>query len=841
MAERRSSTNRPVILGKISTPRSISSPHGGGGRAKFNNPEERARALDLRFQEAYDSLQEQVHLVASVQASDPQLVLVFEALDEHIDLVGVAEKLGIEILLESEDAVEPDDDYELISEKATNPFIGSCLHAVCANQKSFDSILQLWRVWKRGGALPRGYAKLRDLFSHLKDVRPWGPQDRLGSVDWFEYFDGLIEGQTHALEVELWYRQTEALRTKSEQEVTRLILEAGGHIVTTAVVGQVGYHGIRCEVPTEALKDLASGNYAKIRLVRSSHVMYLRIGGQAMPVEGQPAVPVRINEDEETALPKGRPVLCLFDGVPAVNHPLLRDRVEVFDPDEVESAASVEERRHGTWMSSVAVWGDRSDSLQGPASRPVLVRPVLVPAADTVDRVEELLPDQLVPDLMWRAFRELFEGADGEPPASPDIAIVNISLGDPVSPFDAMMSSWARIIDWLSYEYGVLVIVSAGNHARLDFSPQNVSEVSKIRGENRRRAVLEAMQRHQLDRRLLAPAESINAISVGAFHSDHSGANPIGYTFDPMDGLSSISPISPIGTGYRRSVKPDLLANGGRVLCRQGVAGGTSIDFVGASPYGPGVRVATAANSQETYISGTSPASALVSRQAARICEVVDSLAEDSPLSRRQRACAIKALLVHGTEVPSEAEYAPLVGYTAFGNGVLTRNFADGCESNEAVVLYVGSIGANEELELRFPLPDGLSVRETKRVDATLAWLSPVNWRHRQYRRAALSFVKPAGAIPKLDSPVGIDSNTVARGATTVQHQRWEFEKAFAAGYGSAMSVRVKCFEQAGGLAGERVDFAVALSLWVAPTLGVDVYSEVRSQVEPRVVINTQQ
>jgi hypothetical protein len=51
------------------------------------------------------------------------------------------------------------------------------------------------------------------------------------------------------------------------------------------------------------------------------------------------------------------------------------------------------------------------------------------------------------------------------------------------------------------------------------------------------------------------------------------------------------------------------------------------------------------------------------------------------------------------------------------------------------------------------------------------------------------------------------------------------------------MKVRVKCYEQAGGLLGERVDFAVALSLWVAPALNVDVYSQVRAQVRSRVTV----
>jgi hypothetical protein len=54
------------------------------------------------------------------------------------------------------------------------------------------------------------------------------------------------------------------------------------------------------------------------------------------------------------------------------------------------------------------------------------------------------------------------------------------------------------------------------------------------------------------------------------------------------------------------------------------------------------------------------------------------------------------------------------------------------------------------------------------------------------------------------------------------------------------MSIRVKCYEQAGGLGGRTVDYAVAVSLWVAPRLNVDVYSQVRSQVSARVGVRPQ-
>ncbi|WP_232065752.1 S8 family peptidase [Mycobacterium heidelbergense] len=779
---------------------------------------------------------DQVRISDSIQAADPQLILVFEALDEQIDLANVAEKLGIEVLIEAEDAVLPTDDVRLTSDKPRNPFIGSCLHAVCMNQSAFDNLLSLWRAWRDSRELPRGYSPLRDLFAHLKDVRPWGPQDRLQTIDWDEYFEGRIDDRLHSIEVELWYRRGPAARDKSQREVAALVEQAGGRVATVAVIDQIGFHGLKCEVPTALLRELAAGNFDGVRLVRSANVMYLRITGQSLPIVGPS---VEISAEIDDPLPGGDPVLCLLDGVPMANHILLRDRVNVYDPDDLTQLATVSERRHGTWTASIAVWGDRGSN-QVPAARPVLVRPVLVPSDETADRTEELPSSELVPDLMWRVFRELFEDGPGGPAAAPTVTIVNISVGDPAVPFETILSSWARAIDWLSYEYGVLVVISVGNYGKLSLSPLLSTDLTGAVGTDRRQILLEAIDRRQNERRMLAPAESVNAITVGATHDDGSEAVAQGYLVDPTDGCPSISPVTATGSGYRRSIKPDVMTHGGRAFYVDGAIAQEVITLRGLSPLGPGLKVATPAGRNETHVTGTSFAAALVSRQAARLHDLVDEIAAGTFPTRRQRAAAIKALLVHGTAWPPDLAYDPLFPEIAIGNGVVSRDYADGCATNEAVVLYLGSIGAAEEQELLFPLPDGLNVRETKQIDATLAWLTPVNWRSRQYRCASLSFVTPGGAIPTLGAPAGHPSAVTTRGATTVQHQTWELEKTFASGQGSDMNIRVKCYEQAGGLGGRAVDFAVAVSLWVAPTINVDVYSQVRDQVAARVAVRPQ-
>ncbi len=57
----------------------------------------------------------------------------------------------------------------------------------------------------------------------------------------------------------------------------------------------------------------------------------------------------------------------------------------------------------------------------------------------------------------------------------------------------------------------------------------------------------------------------------------------------------------------------------------------------------------------------------------------------------------------------------------------------------------------------------------------------------------------------------------------------------FGVGQGSDLSLTVKCFDQAGYQDDDPIEYAVALSLWVAPSIGVDVYTQVRDQIQVQI------
>lgn len=152
------------------------------------------------------------------------------------------------------------------------------------------------------------------------------------------------------------------------------------------------------------------------------------------------------------------------------------------------------------------------------------------------------------------------------PAQAPDICVINLSIGDPARPFIHMPSPWARLLDWLSWKYRVLFCVSAGNYLEDIDIGLPVPDFQALTGEKRVEHVLKCIHAQLSGRRILSPAESINAITVGATHSDNSGNYCLGQRTDLLPHASLSSPAARLGHGFRRSVKPEILFPGGRQL-----------------------------------------------------------------------------------------------------------------------------------------------------------------------------------------------------------------------------------------------------------------------------------
>ena len=130
-------------------------------------PGQRLQRLARIFAEGRDPLE----LRADPSGLAPERLLVFELTSDVQNFSRALNRVpGLEFL-GSEDIEGDDED--------TNP----TLYLMIPDGRALQQMVALWTQFQTGQALPEGFAPWRDLFAQLRDLRPWGPQDRVTSED----------------------------------------------------------------------------------------------------------------------------------------------------------------------------------------------------------------------------------------------------------------------------------------------------------------------------------------------------------------------------------------------------------------------------------------------------------------------------------------------------------------------------------------------------------------------------------------------------------------------------------------------------------------------------------
>jgi len=503
-------------------------------------------------------------------------------------------------------------------------------------------------------------------------------------------------------------------------------------------------------------------------------------------------------------------------------------------------------------MASLIALGDLGAS-EVPLGRPIYARPIMRPVGASGQREERTPDDRLLIDLVHVAVRRMFETEAGRPAAAPSVRVINLSVGDPHRLFTGELSPWARLLDWLQHKYKVLFIVSAGN--QIDDELLLSTDAGSLQAmplEQRSALAMQAVCRDDMRRRILTPAESVNALTVGACHADASVVTPVPGRFILFaDG--GLAPYSGIGPGFRRAVKPDILLPGGRVLYReatQSPPGQTKVQPIQAlQPPGQLVAAPPTAQGVAIHTRGTSNAAALGTRWGARAHAVLEILRAGHPaLQPRYDAVLIKALLAHGAGLGNvqahilgarpdvdewQAQRRLVSRYAGLGVADIERALT--CTAQRATLLGVGALRHDKALEFRIPVPLALhAMVVTRRVTVTLAWMTPINPRHSKYRVARLWVDLPDGPL-RGDRAEG-EWRQLRQG--TLHHEVFEGSRAVPVVDGSYLSVRVNCLADAGRIL-EPVEFALCVSLEVAEGVALPIYEQVRERITQRVGVQT--
>ena len=542
------------------------------------------------------------------------------------------------------------------------------------------------------------------------------------------------------------------------------------------------------------------------------------------------------------------PRVALLDGVPMANHVALTGRLIIDDPDEHTARYETAQRGHGSGMASLILHGDLS-SPEDVLPQQIYVRPIFEPHS-FFPRVEIVPKNQLLVDLIHRAFHRIFEGDGTGEAAAPSVRVVCLALGDPARVFIRRLSPLARLLDWLAEKYNIVIVVSGGN-----VDDQPMIDVAALTGSDERQrqaSALRSLHERASHRRLLAPAEAVNVLTVGAIHTDGLELELPGTVLDIVpNGLPAT--YSPVGFGYRRSVKPEVFLPGGRQVFSTpppSATGRTTLEALESPAVGPGLRVATPGLNGETgavsYTCGTSNSAALATRILSQIFDILEGLrAEDDqfPFPDAQfHPVLAKTLLVHSAGWHDERDrLSELLGLSGrevrreltriLGYGVVRSARAISAESTRVVLLGSGLIEKDQRHTFRFPLPSVLSAStEWRRLTITLGWLSPVNVQSQKYRIARLWFTSSKDDIGV--GPTEADHHAVFKG--TIQHQVFEGTAATAYADEAALTIDVDCRSD-GGTLRSPVRYGLAASLEVGPAVRADIYNQTRSRLSDQV------
>lgn len=375
--------DKPLLRLDVERPRQRSKGKGGFPQKPESFPRDRQiRLFDRKFDRLQQSLARDTpdyELRADPTALAPECLLVFEVRGTIQNFANAVRKIeGMEYV--GEDDLPEDDDKAPIA------------YLMVPDMRALQEIESLWRRWERGDDPGHEQAAWRDVFNLLRDIRRWGPQDRVEDSDG-DILQEMTEGQPDSalirLEVELVYRSAEDMAIEAETEVAERIRQDGGTVIARSRLEDIAWHALLVDLPVSAMHGIIAR--AQDSIAGLEPVMHIRPQSLASGLDIADPAPVA---DVAREAISGRPILALFDGVPISEHPLLENRLTVLDHFGLEPETEVARREHGTAMASLIVRGAQFLSLDRRRKAALLKALVAHPAAwpsDTAGRIKDVV------------------------------------------------------------------------------------------------------------------------------------------------------------------------------------------------------------------------------------------------------------------------------------------------------------------------------------------------------------------------------------------------------------------------------------------------------------------
>ena len=836
-----------------------------GGRSVFCSPsyQRQIERLSPKFDKLQRALERgKVSITEHPDGVDPEYTLVFEVAGDPSAFEVAVRKLdtetnGVEWLFEVVDNNVPnnDDFYREKNKKRDDSKTMSFKYfCILTNQRALEEILSLWEKYQANEnySFPRGTTGLKNVFKTLSDIHLWGVKERLEETDILKAWEeDLSDPDTTDVkcEIELFFRRYDNDRIQSQRKTENYITSIGGRIITTSCIEEIHYHALLVSIPRQYAEKII--NQEEIELVSLEQIMFFKPTGQSIVTGTSDEFEHQkefINDQDLI----NEPIIALFDGVPQEHHPLLNEVLSIDDPDNYTSSYQIKDRQHGTSMASLIARGDLLDGELSLISHKIYVRPIMKPYPAPHNSSTEYIPDDiLIVDKIHEAVRRLFEPTAGR--VAPTVRVINLSIGIGARMYYNMISPLAKLLDWLSFKYRILFIVSAGNHVNDINLGMDFNEFKALSSNQKDIEIIKFIDQNERNLRLLSPAESMNSLTVGALFADNSQCVDNPRLLLPCSSILP-SPISSLGRGINKSIKPEILYPGGRSVLMQDMSNSNNAHWrCGISTHPPGILSAKptsigGANNTVGYSFGTSVSAALISHNAAVCFDILDDLFNEElgvGVPAEYAALLLKAMLVHGAKWNKIADKIcktiGLAGRGAdqvhkwLGYGIPNIARVKECTKNRITLIGYGKLEKKTACLYELPLPFNFSVWRIYRcLTVTLASFTPINPTKQKYRSAQLWYTIETGGKKLVSSRADADNKAVARG--TLQHERYEGETALPWGEDDILGIKINCRADANDFT-ETIPYALLATFEIAPEFDIDVYQKVVGKIKSKETI----
>lgn len=454
------------------------------------------------------------------------------------------------------------------------------------------------------------YAKAKSRFNEKYGLRPDKTMRPQREEETVEHFEERLQRWRRNLRTAQEQRDTLAI--ERQDQITEFVETLYGGEILSSFIDIDDSFGFKARMSGQSLKDLIRAYPFVFEISESETVE---------PLEEVVELP---DTEEIEILPpsENAPVVCVIDSGLQEEHLLLapaviRNYSKSYVPGNLSTADQVRNGGHGTMVAGGILYGNLIPS-EGRVELPCF----LVNARVLDENCA--LPQSLYPPELMRRIADDFNG----------IKLFNLSIASWGPCKTRHMSAWAASIDRLSHEFGIMVVIAAGNIVSSSHNPQRPGVKEHLEaGRPYPDFLLEPSSR------VANPAQSLLGLTVGSVCLN----NFLDADRQSFGQRHHVSAFSRSGPGLWGCVKPDVVEYGGDFLRERN---GFLITQVNSTST-PVVR--SGAN-RTGYAVGTSFAAPKVMHLLARVAA---NFPDYSPL-------LFKALLVQSARLPEHVFHNPV-------------------------------------------------------------------------------------------------------------------------------------------------------------------------------------